>query len=187
MVELRFISTRTGMDVQDRVTKSATAAPNGTTEIVAGTLDNTGEPYVIAARLFQGKVVSRDWDWPQPLKYLSLDMRGVEVRVDSDQIWVSAQRPTKGLVLDERDGVTFSDNCVDVMPGDMQMISVKGLTAGEKVTWTYYDQPNINGPAHKPKNSLDTSAALSPTIRSPGSPSRRKNLTVRFHDDEDTK
>ena len=100
---------------------------------------------------------------------------------------MTANRPVKGLVLEERDDVTFSDNCIDVMPGDAQIIQIKGLPEGEKLTWTYYDQPSINGAGHKAKSSVDAGPPLSPTLRSPGSPSRRRNLTVRFHDDETTK
>ena len=139
-VELRFVSIATGRDIKEAVVrKDVKVMPNGTTDILEGTIDNfKEEPHVLAARVFvDGKFVARDVDWPQPLKYLSFEDRGVEVKAEGDTLAVSAKRPTKGLVFEERDGVLLSDSALDVVPGDEQLVTVKRLGGREPLTWRY--------------------------------------------------
>lgn len=133
-VELRIVSIESGADVKAPVVrKDISITPNGTTEILQDVLDHTElGPCVLAARVFvNGVVVARDADWPQPYKYCSFADRGVVVRQpvhgDGDVIRVTAKRPTKGLVFEERDGVRLSDSAIDVIPGDEQSIEVTGL------------------------------------------------------------
>ena len=123
------MSVATGEDIQPAVTKRACRVePNGTTVILNGTIDALGtEPHVLVARaFFRGECIARDVDWPQPLKYLDFGDRGVQVKAVNGKYTVTSARPTKGLWLEERDGVTLSDNCIDVIPGDTQVINVKG-------------------------------------------------------------
>lgn len=140
-VELRFVSVKTGKDIKAKVVKKAlTLTPNGTTNIMTGHVDNfEDEPHVLAARLWiDGKLVARDTDWPQPLKYLPFPERGVKVEVKSDAMHVSVQRPVKCLVFEERQGCHLTDSAIDVVPGDDQIITVKGLKKGDKpLDWTY--------------------------------------------------
>lgn len=128
-VELRFVSIASGKDIQPSVTKRACPIqPNGTAVILNGTIDAAGtEPHVLAARPFsQGECIARDVDWPQPLKYLDFSDRGVQVRAADGKYTITSARPIKGLLLEERDGITLCDNCIDVIPGDAQVIGVKG-------------------------------------------------------------
>ncbi|KAJ6443487.1 beta-mannosidase [Purpureocillium lavendulum] len=128
-VEIRFLSIETGAEVKPTVVRSNVAiVPNGTTEVYAGEIDNVNEePHVVAVRLLSGKqVVARETDWPQPFKYLAFPDRGVKVETAGGRYTITADRPTKGLVLHETDGVRLSDNCIDVMPGDTQVIEVSG-------------------------------------------------------------
>lgn len=130
-LELRFVSIRSGEDIQEPVTRRGCAVKaNGTTVVFSGSIDNTAtEPHVLHARIIQGgKVISRDVDWPQPLKYLDLSNRGVEITKSDNAYTVTAARPTKALVIEEKDGTTLSDNWVDVVPGDGQTIQVSGHT-----------------------------------------------------------
>jgi beta-mannosidase len=92
-VELRYISIKTGMDIKDRNVKQVKLVPNGTTEVFSGTIDNRNEePHVLSARLWiDGEIVSRDVDWPQPLKYLDFEDRGVQVIPQGDTILVKAE------------------------------------------------------------------------------------------------
>lgn len=140
-VELRFISVSTGKEIKESVVKKdIKLAANGTTDVLSGTIDNINEePHVLAARIWiNGEIVSRDVDWPQPLKYLSFEDRGVEVEHSGNKILVKANKPTKGLVFEERVGVLVHDSAVDVVPGDEQVIRVKGLAAGDTpLQWTY--------------------------------------------------
>ncbi|KAF9889311.1 hypothetical protein FE257_007420 [Aspergillus nanangensis] len=130
-VELRFVSVATGQDIRAPVVKDGCVlVANGTTEILSGTIANTREePCVLTARLLvNDKCISRDADWPQPLKYLSFAKRGVLIDAsEPGRYKVTVERPTKRLMFDERDGVEPSDNCIDVVPGDPQTIEYKGL------------------------------------------------------------
>lgn len=140
-VELRFISVSTGKEIKEKVVKKdIKIVANGTTEVMAGSVDNVKEePHVLAARIWVGgELVSRDVDWPQPLKYLSFEERGVEVVPTGDTMVVRAAKPTKGLVFEERQGVLVHDSALDVVPGDEQVIRVKGLAAGDApLKWRY--------------------------------------------------
>ena len=144
-MELRWISVATGKDIQSKtVWKDVSIVPNGTTEIFKGTIDNTKtEPHVLAARIWvDGRLVSRDVDWPQPLKYLDFHDRGVEVVPEGNEIRIRAQRPTKGLVFEERQGVLSEDSAIDVVPGDEQVVKVRGLGKDDRpLSWTYLGKP----------------------------------------------
>lgn len=155
IVQVRFISIRTGCDVLPKQKHELEMAPNATTVISEGMeLDNPTwqEAYVIAATLIiGGQVSSRNVDWPQPFKYLSFkDDRGLIVKLAEarDKIEISARRPTKGLIFDERPGLDFSDNAIDVVPGEIYVVNVKGLEDGEELSYTFLGQDEgcvVNG------------------------------------------
>jgi beta-mannosidase len=140
-VELRFISVESGKEIKDKVVrKNINLVQNGTTEVLSGTIDNRNEePHVLAARIWiDGEIISRDVDWPQPLKYLDFKDRGLEVKPRGETITVRARKPTKGLVFEERTGVLLHDSAIDVVPGDEQTIRVKGLRKQDQaLKWTF--------------------------------------------------
>lgn len=140
-VELRYISIKSGKEIKEKVVKKdVKLVPNGSTDILSGTIDNRNEePHVLAVRLWiDGEIVARDVDWPQPLKYLDFEDRGLEVIARGDTILVKASKPTKGLVFEERAGVLVHDSAIDVVPGDEQIIKVRGLgKQDEALRWTY--------------------------------------------------
>lgn len=140
-VELRFISVSSGYEIKNKIVKTdISITANGTTNVLSGTIDNVEEePHVLAARIWiEGEIVSRDIDWPQPLKYLSFEERGVEVYSQGDRMLVKACKPTKGLVFEERTGVLVEDSAIDIVPGDEQVIRVRGLSAEDApLRWTY--------------------------------------------------
>lgn len=144
-VELRYISIATGKEIKPAVVrKDVRIVANGTTDVFKGTIDNTTEEaHVLAARIWvDGEVVSRDTDWPQPLKYLDFSDRGVEVIPEGNTIRVKADRPTKGLVFEERQGVLVHDSAIDVVPGDEQVIKVRGLGQNDQaLKWRYLGKP----------------------------------------------
>ncbi|KAJ9215889.1 CAZyme family GH2 [Paecilomyces variotii] len=150
-VELRFISISTGSEIcQSRTYRDIHVMPNGTIDIILdGIIDCVAYPeaHVLAARLWIGdRIVSRDIDWPQPYKYLDLTHRGLEikqsVRTDDERIIViSAKKPVKCLVFEERDGVSLSDSALDIVPGDYQTVTITGLNAGdEALKWKFLGQ-----------------------------------------------
>ena len=143
-MELRFVSVATGLDIKPAVVKNGIIInANGTTDILDGVINNLAEePHVLAARLWvDGLCVSRDTDWPQPLKYLSFNNRGLQVTWNNDRAHIVVDKPTKGFVFEERDGITLSDSGIDLVPGDEQVVQVQGLTGNERpLTWRYLGQ-----------------------------------------------
>ncbi|KAL1302737.1 hypothetical protein AAFC00_003091 [Neodothiora populina] len=143
-VEIRFLSIATGKEIKTKlVRKDVEIAANGTTDVFKGVIDNQKEePHVLAARIWVGgELMSRDSDWPQPLKYLDLSDRGVKVGFKYGKITVAAKKPVKGLVFEEREGVLVDDSCLDVMPDDEQVVTVTGLRKlDEPLKWRYYGQ-----------------------------------------------
>ncbi|KAJ4309087.1 hypothetical protein N0V84_011706 [Fusarium piperis] len=128
-IEVRFISVRTGNEIKSKILlENIVITANGTTEVLCGEVDNVKEePHVIAVRLLvDGACASRSVDWPQPMKYLDFSERNVKVELSDGQYIITAQRPTKGVVLEEADGVTLSDNCVDIVPGDEVRVAISG-------------------------------------------------------------
>ncbi|KAJ3123964.1 hypothetical protein HK100_011427 [Physocladia obscura] len=103
-----------------------------------------------------GKVVSSASDWPQPLKHLpvSVPTRGVKIEQVSVEanvavLRVSAARPTKAVWLkfggiDEAD-LIVSDNFVDLVPGQVVDVVVKGWRQGITADKIFYnsDFPGI--------------------------------------------
>ncbi|KAJ7166082.1 glycoside hydrolase [Mycena filopes] len=93
---------------------------------------------VVGARLLAdaNEVLARFADWPQPYRFIEpalLREPGLEVAVvDREQgaVRVSARRPVKGLWLGAvgaGEEVRWSDNALDVMPGDPRVVFVQGL------------------------------------------------------------
>ncbi|KZO92286.1 glycoside hydrolase family 2 protein [Calocera viscosa TUFC12733] len=94
---------------------------------------------IVAARLVDAEtkeVLSRYVDWPQPLKLIDFPDPALNVTVSGDKVTVDVKQPVKGLWLDvagETDSVKWSDNAVDIMPGDPQTLSAKGLNGRKLV------------------------------------------------------
>lgn len=83
---------------------------------------------VLAARLLvEGAIVSRAALWPEPFKYLTLPDPALQIAQTGETLRLRVARPTKGLWLSAGDGVAWSDNMIDLLPGDEQLIVAKGL------------------------------------------------------------
>lgn len=155
-VSVRFVSVRTGKEVRERIERAVWIEGNATTEVlVAEKVDVPGfrgedepfvvgevDPFVIHAELeVLGKAgVSSDVSWPEPIKYLSFPDRGVKVVVggDGSTVRVEAEKPVKGFVFEEREGVRLSDNGFDVVPGEVREVHVTGCRADE-LRWRYVE------------------------------------------------
>lgn len=97
-----------------------------------------GDSQVVAARLLQqGEVVARTTLWPEPFKYLTLPDPEIKIEyLDADTLRVQAARPAKGVWLSAGGDVQWSDNMLDLLPDDAQIIKV--LKPGEteiQVRW----------------------------------------------------
>jgi beta-mannosidase len=102
--------------------------PNRTTELGQFGFD-PGSALIFDARLIvNDRIVARASLWPEPFKYLTLpDPVIVLDLAPGDYLHIRAARPAKGVVLSAGDGVAWSDNYLDLMPGDEQVIHAGGL------------------------------------------------------------
>ncbi|TPX07441.1 uncharacterized protein E0L32_002089 [Thyridium curvatum] len=144
-IVVRFISVDTGRDLLEPLTKEINILANATTDVVAKQkLDVPAEngksessAIVIHATLLgeDGKtVLHEDMSWPDPIKYLDLSDRGLEVsEVKSGKVEISAKKPVKGFVFDEVPGLKLSDNGFDIVPGVQKVVEVSGNDG--KLTW----------------------------------------------------
>lgn len=136
-VRVRFISVRTGEEVRDCIEQEVEAKPTGTTEVIGGDCPEK-EPAVVVSEIWDpaAKLLSYDVDWPQPLKHLRFPDRGLKVEVRAqEELIISASKPVKGLLF-TNDGVAWSDNALDIVPG--QEIRVVGKGLKEEPRWIYY-------------------------------------------------
>jgi beta-mannosidase len=107
---------------------------------------------VVASYLYRdGKQLARYVNWPEPLKYAHLQKPqqlvaelSVSSSVDdngkssSGVVELRAEVPVKGVALEcDDDGVRFEDNLVDLVPGEVVQIRVRGATAKSVITTRY--------------------------------------------------
>lgn len=96
---------------------------------------------VVSARLIapeSGEVLARYADWPQPFRHVDFPDPVLRVVVDSKgrTVSVGVEKPVKGLFFTvdrgqslphSKEMVRWSDNALDVLPGDPQTVEVRGL------------------------------------------------------------
>ena len=88
---------------------------------------------VVQARLVDpesGDVLARYCDRPQPFRYTTYPDPTLEVEVSGERIYVTVEKPVKGLVLTatgDGEEVKWSDNALDVIPGDPQVVIAHAL------------------------------------------------------------
>lgn len=129
------------------VSRGYSLKSNQSTEIGAVEFDEvvrakeaSGAEIVVGAYLTRedGSQIARYIDWPQPLKYIHFakpQKLVAKVADDGKSVEVSAEVPVKGVALEcEDNAVQFEDNLVDVVPGEVIKIGVKGATKDTKVT-----------------------------------------------------
>ncbi|KAJ8295510.1 Beta-mannosidase B [Rhodotorula toruloides] len=126
--------------------------PNKATELRRFTISNDWNDAKSAVVVFgwlcdveTGETLSRLSLWPEPFKYLTFPSKAnVDIKIslvrhglDTGEIRISAQRPVKGLVLTLDPEAQLDDNFLDLAPGDEQVVKVKGLAKGTKVSWRH--------------------------------------------------
>jgi len=106
-----------------------TLEPNRATEL--GTIDydvTRDAPLVMAVRLIvRGEVVARATLWAEPFKYVTLPDPEIALERDGDRVRLRVTSPAKGVWLEAGDGVEWSDNMLDLLPGDPQTVIARGL------------------------------------------------------------
>ncbi|KAK0731866.1 glycoside hydrolase family 2 protein [Lasiosphaeris hirsuta] len=147
-VVLRAWDVETGEQTYEK-TQPATSLPeNRSTEVAAFDVPvktpGKGEENrtVVAAYLVRdGEQIARYVNWPEPLKYLHLqkpEALKAELTADFSAVKISAEVPVKGVALEsEDDDVTFEDNLVDIVPGEVVTIAVRGAKEGTKIETRY--------------------------------------------------
>ncbi len=111
--------------------RPVTLPPHQATELGDFQVDfqaNGDVPLVVSARLLVGDiVVCRAVLWPEPFKYLTLPDPEIELGQEQEILQLRAKRPAKGVWISGGEGVTWSDNMVDLLPDDEQIIVARGL------------------------------------------------------------
>ena len=92
------------------------------------------KPIVVQARLIDSstsEVLARYSNWPEPWKYLTFPDPKLTITVKGDKVTLKCEKPIKGVILDleDRSGeeVKWSDQAIDMFPGDEQVLEAKGL------------------------------------------------------------
>lgn len=122
-LELRVLSLN-GTE-SSSTSRAVVLAPNQATEL--GELEAPNGSIVVARLLNGEEVLSRHTLWPEPYKYLTLSDPVLKVlRLAEDKLLLRCDKPIKGLWLEAR-GVQWSDNLLDLNPGDERIIEASGL------------------------------------------------------------
>ncbi|MFN8493676.1 MAG: glycoside hydrolase family 2 protein [Caldilineaceae bacterium] len=107
--------------------RTVTLAPNQATALADFPFDVTVR-VVLGARLLVNDIIfSRAALWPEPFKYVTFPDPDLEVTQEGDVLRLRVTRPAKGVWLTAGDGVTWSDNMLDLLPEDEQTITADGL------------------------------------------------------------
>lgn len=112
-------------------------APNQATEL--GQIEVPGaDQSIFSAQLVQDQhILARAALWPEPFKYLTIPDPAISlVKLGEDQLRVQAQRPAKGVWLSTTRPLRWSDNMLDLLPGQPQIVTASGLgDADIAVSW----------------------------------------------------
>ncbi|GBE85088.1 Beta-mannosidase B [Sparassis crispa] len=128
-------------------TTEAVLLPNQSTELLyipcpsppvsesAGPLVTPSYSVVVGARLVDptsGEVLARYADWPQPYRHTDYSDPGLQIAIDGEKIVITVDKPVKALVLSsdddgKREEVKWSDNALDILPGQPQTVLATGL------------------------------------------------------------
>lgn len=135
----------TGEETHCETIKAGVLLPkNQSTEIAAFDVPvrNKGDEArtVVAAYLVsEGKQIARYVNWPEPLKYVHLQKpRELKAVVKGGKVRISAEVPVKGVAVEcDGKGVEFEDNLVDVVPGEVVEIGVRGAGEGAVLATRY--------------------------------------------------
>jgi beta-mannosidase len=141
-VEVRLYDIQSGAVLEEKFMGLSTLQPNQTTELAADW--SVQQTTSIQAKLLdtEGNLLARMSDWPQPLKHVLLPLSyDVALTVLDGKVEIRTNAPVKGVELymeDEARDVQWSDNGVDVFPGDVYVVEARNLVKGDDVRVRYY-------------------------------------------------
>jgi len=122
--------------------RTVTLAPNSSTEIFKGSVNalpqrttksQVPKTIIVSARVLDesGTSLARYSNWPEPYKFIDFPKDvgfKVEVSSDGESVRLSSKRPVKGIILDaEGEDVRWSDQAIDLIPGEDQLVNAIGL------------------------------------------------------------
>lgn len=113
-----------------------TLPPNQASELGQFHYEAQRQPVIGARLLVDNAIAARATLWPEPFKYLTLPEPNITLTRVGDKLTLRTARPAKGVWLEAGDGIGWSDNFVDVLPGEAYAVAAAGL--GEqavKVRW----------------------------------------------------
>lgn len=89
----------------------------------------------------EGERVFESCNWPQPVKFIKFNKNPhLNLEISGDKLSVSAKYPIKGLYLySAREDVSFSDNCLDIIPNEKTIVNVENTTNLQDIKYRYYD------------------------------------------------
>ncbi len=93
----------------------------------------TNEPVVISAKLLEGNVVkARHALFPEPFKYFDWQDPEIKLEQQGSNLQISSRKPVKGVFIH---GMALNDNMLDLMPGDVQTLTLSSAPENLKVQW----------------------------------------------------
>ncbi|KAK0467544.1 glycoside hydrolase superfamily [Armillaria novae-zelandiae] len=104
--------------------------PNQSSELISVACPGAHATVVIGARLLDdrsGKVLAHHIDWPQLYKYQALPDPRLKVTVTENRVELQVEKPAKCMLLTTKSNVTWSDNTIDLMPGEKRIVEAKRL------------------------------------------------------------
>ncbi|KAL2060090.1 hypothetical protein VTL71DRAFT_9912, partial [Oculimacula yallundae] len=146
-VVVKAFDVTTGKETFSKTIESAFSLPsNRSTEIAVlpVPVQNPGDEAktVVAVYLYvNGEQQARYINWPEPLKYVHLqkpkDLKAV-LSTDGKFVEIDAEVPVKGVAVEcDDESVVFGDNLVDLVPGEIVRIPVKGAKGASKIETRY--------------------------------------------------
>ncbi|CEL57611.1 beta-mannosidase [Rhizoctonia solani AG-1 IB] len=148
VLEIHSFDVEGGGKLIDTQKLDVTLAPNSSTELWKGGLPGEGkrtrdsDPHnviVVQARLLDtdSKVLARYSNWPEPFKFIHFptpEQVGLKISTSKGEdpsetlVSLSTSIPIKGIILDtEGEDAKWSDQAIDLVPGDDQVVVVNGL------------------------------------------------------------
>ena len=140
---IEFYSISSGARVS-HVEQSTSLLPNQSTEVWSETdyssPDLLDTVISVLYSLPNGETMRSAANWPRPLKYIDFSNRELTFTVNGEEVSITADKPVRGVILDiagdDDSELEWSDNGLDVMPGDMVKVTAKGLNGRTvKVNW----------------------------------------------------
>lgn len=135
----------TGELIKSEISRDVVLKSNQTTEFIQGLKIANTQPVVVYTRIIHNDaIIANAADWPQPLKYLKLFDRKLNIKVEDGMVRLNSDKPLKGVEILLNKDYYIEDNGFDIFPGAEKVVKVKGLKASDYVNVNYYQKDTLN-------------------------------------------